>query len=147
MELCSTDYYWRVPLHQASVPKPTSFDTAQMSDSLPPVKKCAWSPAVKMMEKINNIEGNQWAGRRVRGPLLFLLEQPFIRYPSCWVIYFSILLAMLLIYGLAGNGMSVCFLKGTGLIFWGGKQRRSEQTQSGLKSRTFCRFRSAIYSS
>lgn len=102
MELCNTVYYWSVLLHQASVPKPTSFDTAQMSDSLPPLKKCAWSLAVKMMEKINNVEENQWAGRKVRGPFLFLLEQPFIRYSSCWVIYCSVLLAMSLSYGLAG---------------------------------------------
>lgn len=67
----------------------------------PRVKKCAWSPVVKMMEKINNTEGNQWASRRAWGPLLFLLEQPFIRCSSCWVIYFSVLLAMLLSYGLA----------------------------------------------
>lgn len=35
------------------------------------------------------------------GSPVVLLEQPFIRGSSCWVIYFSILLAMLLSYGLA----------------------------------------------
>lgn len=35
-----------------------------------------------------------------RSPVV-LLERPFIRCSSCWVIYFSILLAMLLSYGLA----------------------------------------------
>lgn len=77
---------------------------------------------VKMMEKINNMGGS-----RVGSPVV-LLERPFIRCPSCWAIYSSILLAMSLSYGLADRwakemGLSVCFLGGTGFIFFSGRLR------------------------
>lgn len=149
--LCNTDYYWRLPLHQASVPTPTSFDTAQMSESLPPVKKCAWSPAVKDREDKQRWGKAMSQQKSVRSPVVF-----------AWAAIHQLLklLGNLFLYTFShvvelwpgrpvgeGNGMSVCFLRGTGLIFCGGKQRGSEQTQSGLKSRTRCWFRSAIYSS
>lgn len=151
MELCNTDYYW-VSLHPALVPKVTLFNTAQMSDSLPPVKKCAWSPAVKDDRKDKqHWEKPMSRQKSARSPVVF-----------AWAAIYQVLklLGNLFLYpfshvvelwpcgpGGKGNGMSVCFLGGTGLIFCGGKQGGSEQTQSELKSPTFCRFRSAIYSS
>lgn len=44
----------------------------------PPERKSGFSWVVKMMEKINNMGGNQRVGERAGSPLV-LLEQPFIK--------------------------------------------------------------------
>lgn len=57
-----------------------------------PVKKWGYSQVVKIMEKINNMDGEEAGSQRERAEsLVASLERPFIRCSSCWVIHFSIL--------------------------------------------------------
>lgn len=152
MELCNSDWYWRAPHHQASDLKPTSFDTTQMSLPPPPCEKVCKVPGCKDDGEDKQHWGKPMSQQKsARSPVVF-----------AWAAIHQVLklLGNLFLYPFShvverwpgrpvgeGNGVSACFLRGTGLIFCGGKQKGSEETRSGLKSPTFCWFRSAICSS
>lgn len=70
-----------------------------MSDSLHPSEKVRMFTGCKDDGEDKQHVGGPVSQQERGGSPVVLLEQPFIRCSSCWVIYFSILLAMLLSYG------------------------------------------------
>lgn len=105
---CNPTYQQRNPLPlSASGPNPLHLpDAVQMSQSLHLSGKVCMFPSCKDdgedKQHKGERRGTRGGGRRerARSPVV-LLERPFIRCSSCWAIYFSILLAMSLSYGLA----------------------------------------------